>query len=131
MSLKKIKFEDKNNDWKIWQKNSGVERSIKRIKKTLPEMECSKQLAKIVKKIYKSNDRILDFGCAAGHYYYSLSKIDKNIKYWGFDPTKDYINFAKKHFRKNRNTTFDVQSLFSMSKKYRKNIQKCGIRYIS
>jgi len=121
MTVNKIKFEDRNSDWKIWQKDSGVERSFQRINKTLPEMECSKQLAKIVKRVYKKNDTVLDFGCAAGHYYYSLNKIDKNIKYWGFDSTKDYIDFAKKHFKANKNTTFDVQSLFSMSKKYRKS----------
>ena len=75
---KKIIFEDRNNDWEIWQKNSSIERSIKRLKKQLPEMEASKQVAKIIKKIYKKNDKILDFGCAAGHFYNSLKKIDKN-----------------------------------------------------
>ena len=115
---KKIIFEDRNNDWEIWQKNSSIERSIKRLKKQLPEMEASKQVAKIIKKIYKKNDKILDFGCAAGHFYNSLKKIDKNINYSGFDATKDYINYAKKHFNKEKHVKFDVQSLFSMSQKY-------------
>ena len=44
---KKIMFEDRNNDWEIWKKNSSIERSIKRVKKTLPEMEASKQVSKI------------------------------------------------------------------------------------
>ena len=48
--IKKILFEDRNDNWEIWQKNSSIERSIKRIKKQLPEMEASKQLVKIVKK---------------------------------------------------------------------------------
>ena len=47
---KKIMFEDRNNDWEIWKKNSSIERSIKRVKKTLPEMEASKQVSKIIKK---------------------------------------------------------------------------------
>ena len=115
---KKIIFEDRNNDWEIWEKNSSIERSIKRLKKQLPEMEASKQVAKIIKKIYKKNDKILDFGCAAGHFYNSLKKIDKNINYSGFDATKDYINYAKKHFNKEKHVKFDVQSLFSMSQKY-------------
>ena len=47
---KTILFEDRNNDWEIWEKNNSIERSIKRIQNKLPEMEASKQLSKIVKK---------------------------------------------------------------------------------
>jgi len=115
---KKIKFEDRNNDWEIWKKNSSIERSIKRVKKQLPEMEASKQIAKIIKKKYRKNYKILDFGCAAGHFYRSLKTIDTKINYCGFDATKKYISFAKKYFKKEKNVKFDVQSLFSMSKKY-------------
>ena len=50
---KKILFEDRNNDWEIWQKNSSIERSIKRLKKQLPEMEASKQVSAIIKMFYK------------------------------------------------------------------------------
>ena len=115
---KTILFEDRNNDWEIWEKNNSIERSIKRIQNKLPEMEASKQLSKIVKRFYKKNYSILDFGCAAGHYYNSLKRIDKDINYTGFDVTKAYVSYARNHFRKKRNVKFDVQSLFSMSKKY-------------
>ena len=81
-------------------------------------MEASKQLSKIIKKFYKKGNTILDFGCAAGHFYNSLKKVDKDINYFGFDATKNYIVFAKKFFKKNKNTSFDRQSLFNMSKKY-------------
>ena len=74
---KKIIFEDRNNDWEIWQKNSSIERSIKRLKKQLPEMEASKQVAKIIKNIYKKNDKILDFECDAGHFYNILKRLIK------------------------------------------------------
>ena len=83
-------------------------------------MEASKQVSKIIKKIYKKGNKILDFGCAAGHFYRSLKRIDNKIDYTGFDATKDYIKFAKKYFKNEKNTKFDVQSLFSMSKKYYK-----------
>ena len=92
---------DKNN-WRIWNKNNLVERrTFKRAKNQLPEMECAKQLIKIVSKIYKPEMKILDVGCAAGHYYNSLKKVDKNILYFGIDATKAYIQFAKNCFRKN------------------------------
>lgn len=113
-----IKHEDASKDWEIWKKRTRVERSIKRLKKQLPEMECSKQLAKIVKKLYNPGDKILDFGCASGHYYNSLKRIDNKLNYTGFDPTKPYIAFAKKFFKKNKNIKFDVQSLFTMNTKY-------------
>jgi 2-polyprenyl-3-methyl-5-hydroxy-6-metoxy-1,4-benzoquinol methylase len=119
MSTNKIRFEDTSKDWKIWSKANKVERSIRRLKKHLPEMECSKKLSKIIKKIYKPGYKVLDFGCASGHYYNTLKKIDKNINYTGFDSTENYINFAKKFFKKNQNVNFDVQNLFSMSQKYK------------
>ena len=38
------------NDWRIWNKNNLVERrTFKRAKNQLPEMECAKQLIKIVR----------------------------------------------------------------------------------
>ena len=121
--VKKILFEDRNNDWEIWRKNSSIERSVKRVKKILPEMEASKQVSSIIKKRYKKGYKILDFGCAAGHFYQSLKRIDKNINYCGFDATKDYIHFAKKYFKNNKNVKFDVQSLFSMSKMYKEKFE--------
>ena len=115
--MKKIKFEDQSKNWNIWENKSEIERSIQRVKGTLPEMECAKQLSNIIKKIYKKNN-VLDFGCAAGHFYHSLKKIDKNMNYTGFDSTKSYIKFAKKYFAKEKNISFDIQNIFSPSKKY-------------
>ena len=48
----KLKFEDQSKNWNI---------SIQRVKGTLPEMECAKQLTEIVKKYYKKNYLVLDF----------------------------------------------------------------------
>lgn len=118
MKKLKIKFEDQSKNWNIWENNSEIERSIQRVKGTLPEMECAKRLNQILKKIYKKGNRVLDFGCAAGHFYNSLKKIDPNIDYTGFDATKPYIKFAKKNFKNNKLVKFDLQNIFSLSNKY-------------
>ena len=59
----KIKFEDKSQNWKIWENNSDIERSTQRVKGTLPEMECAKQLASLVRKnlCKKSNILMISF----------------------------------------------------------------------
>ncbi len=94
-------------NWKIWKRNKNVEaRTFKRVKNELPEMESAKQLRKIIYKIYKPNMKILDVGCASGHYYNSLKKIDNNLFYCGLDPTKAYINFGKKYFKLNKKVSF-------------------------
>ena len=64
--------------------------------------------------------RILDFGCASGHYYNSLEKIDKNIDYTGIDSTKDYINFGKKFFKSNKNVKLFKGDIFSLDKNFYK-----------
>ena len=93
--------------WKVWKKNKNVEaRTFQRVKNRLFEMESAKQLRKIILSLYKPGMKILDVGCASGHYYNSVKKIDKNISYCGLDPTTAYINFAKKHFKKNNNVKF-------------------------
>ena len=48
-----IKFEDQSKNWNIWEEKSEIERSIQRVKGLLPEMECAKQLAQIIKILQK------------------------------------------------------------------------------
>ncbi len=112
----------KKENWRIWNKDRDVEvRTFQRVKKNLPEMECAKQLRKIFNQIYKKEMRILDVGCAAGHYYNSLIKIDKNISYTGMDATKAYIAYGKKHFKKNTRVNLIQQDIFKIDNKYNKN----------
>ena len=103
----------KYNNWDTWSKNPNTEKTKLRVLKKLPVMECTKQLKKIIAKIYKPEMKTLDFGCASGHYYLELRKINKNFKYTGYDATKNYINFAKKHFKDNKNVNFSVENLVS------------------
>ena len=107
----------KNNNWDTWSKNPSTEKTKLRAVKKLPTMECTKQLKKIIDKVYKPKMKILDFGCASGHYYLELNKLNKNLNYTGYDATKNYINFAKKNFKNNPNVTFKVENLLSKNKK--------------
>ena len=63
-------------NWKIWEKDHSVEaRTFIVHKKNYPKWKC-KTIKNFNKKIYKKGMSILDVGCAAGHYYHSLLKID-------------------------------------------------------
>ena len=106
---------------KILNNNHKVEeRTYARTLKKLPEMESAKQLQKIIKKDYRKKMKVLDVGCAAGHYLHNLNKIDKNIDYTGIDSTIKYIKFAKKTFKDNSNCDFFVEDIFKISKKHHK-----------
>ncbi len=86
--------------WRIWCKNHEVElRTYQRARGELPEMECAKQLADLVHDVYKPGARVLDVGCAAGHFYRSLkNRVDEDIRYTGLDATEEYIRSAREIF---------------------------------
>lgn len=107
------------NTWKIWDKDHSVEqRTYKRVTGELPEMESTKQLVELVKEVYVPGMRVLDVGCAAGHYYNGLRRIDENIRYQGVDATVAYIEFARTHFAGNQNTSFEVADIFNLPAEY-------------
>ena len=83
-------------------------------------MECTKQLVDLVKEVYKPGMTVLDVGCAAGHYYNGIKRVDEAIKYQGVDATTAYIQFAQKHFKNNPNTVFEVADIFNLPKSYAK-----------
>ena len=88
------------NNWRIWNKDDKVElRTYQRAVGELPEMESAKQLVNVMRSLYKPGMSVLDFGCAAGHYYNSVKQLDANIDYTGADATKKYIEFASNHFK--------------------------------
>jgi 2-polyprenyl-3-methyl-5-hydroxy-6-metoxy-1,4-benzoquinol methylase len=107
------------NNWRIWNKDAQVEqRTFKRTLGELPEMECTKQLVKLIQEVYTPDMKVLDVGCASGHYYNGLKRINKDIKYFGIDPTVPYIEFAKKAFLDNPNVTFELGDIFEIDKKH-------------
>ncbi len=104
--------------WDLWKKHPMIERrTFLRAKGIVPEMECTKQLIKIIKPKYKKNTSILDVGCAAGHYYNSIKKLDKNVIYQGIDGNRSYINFAKKFYR-NSSAKFKTLDIYKLNKKH-------------
>ena len=55
--------------WWIWNKDESVEKkSFLRTTGELPEMECTKQLVYLISEVYEPGMKILDVGCASGHY---------------------------------------------------------------
>ena len=69
----------KDADWRVWNRNIDPERTLlQRATGELPEMECTKQLVDLVSEVYQPNMKILDVGCATGHYLLGLLRIDKN-----------------------------------------------------
>jgi SAM-dependent methyltransferase len=107
------------NTWKVWDKDDSVEqRTYQRVTGELPEMESTKQLVELVKEVYIPGMSVLDVGCAAGHYYNGLKRIDENIQYHGVDATVAYIDFARKYFAGNPNTSFEVADIFKLSARY-------------
>ncbi len=89
-----------DDNWRLWLKNPAYGDFLyKRAVEDLEEMESSKALCDIVVKFYSKGMKVLDAGCAAGHYLTSLKKrIDPNIDYTGIDATAYYITLAKKAF---------------------------------
>lgn len=106
-------------DYKVWNRDPSVEqRTFDRASGRLPEMESAKQLRDMLAEVYRPGMRILDVGCAAGHYYNSLRSIDHELEYIGVDATAEYINFAKVYFQNNPKTTFDIADIFDLPRDF-------------
>ena len=105
----------KKERWNIWAQDPSVEqRTFKRVTGELQEMESTKQLVELIANIYTPGMKVLDVGCAAGHYYNGVKRIDSNIEYYGVDATVPYIEFAKEHFKENKKTHFQVGDIFNL-----------------
>lgn len=105
-----------NDTWRVWNNDDKVEmRTYKRVTGQLPEMESTKQLVELVGQVYRPGMTVLDVGCAAGHYYNGLVRLDPALKYTGIDATVKYIDFARKHFKSNPNTRFEYGDIFDLT----------------
>ena len=79
------------NEYKNNKNNANV--YYKRAIGKFPEMETSKAMAKIIKKILVNEDKILDVGCGSGHFEIIATCHKKKFLYTGIDP---YEIFLKK-----------------------------------
>jgi ubiquinone/menaquinone biosynthesis C-methylase UbiE len=102
--------------WRVWDKATSYGETLyDRAVGQLPEMESSKAVAKIIKGVFKSDDKILDVGCGAGHYLRSLRReLGGDFSYTGVDATKNYIDLAQKAFQKDSKAQFRQADIFDL-----------------
>ena len=113
-----------NENWRVWDDDKKYgDLFYDRATGKLSEMESSQAVAKYMAGLAKENDIILDVGCGGGHYLVSLDKILKTpFSYHGIDPTKYYIELAKKAFSQDINSNslrtffkFEVGDIFNLN----------------
>lgn len=101
-----------SKDWQIWKNKPEVEESlIKRAKGSLPEMESTKQLVRLVSECYSPGMKILDVGCNVGHYLQGLRRLDAKLDYTGVDAYEHYIEQAREIFRDDNCARFEVRDI--------------------
>ena len=82
----------------------------------LPEMECSKVVARIVATWIQDGDSILDAGCGVGHYLRSLKRqISCGFSYTGVDDSPLFIDLARKAFPVQADVNFEVEDIYQLS----------------
>ena len=80
-----------------------------------PEMEVSKAIASILKPKIKSGNKLLDVGCACGHYYRSIKKrVKKNFFYTGTDPYEIFLDKAKIAWKNDTNVNFLKGNIYKL-----------------
>jgi SAM-dependent methyltransferase len=85
----------------IWEKSRGLldliyARGLDRA----PEMDCAAQGAELLAPLIGSNrPRLLDAGCAGGHFYHSLARRGLKVDYYGLDSSPQTVALAQAAFR--------------------------------
>lgn len=102
-------------DYRVWNRDPSVEqRTFERVTGELPEMESAKQLRSLVGEVYVPGMKILDVGCAGGHYFKSLEDLGEDFSYIGVDSTDEYINFAANQFRHEPRAGFQIADVHQL-----------------
>jgi len=99
--------------WQQWGRRPEIEWTlVDRGRGLLPEMECTKQLVRLVSEVYRTGIRVLDVGCNVGHYLRGLRRLDATLDYTGVDAYEHYIEQARGIFADDPYAHFDVRDVF-------------------
>lgn len=80
-----------------------------------PEMEVSKAIANILKPKIKNGSKLLDVGCACGHYYRSIkARVKKDFFYTGIDPYDIFLDKAKIAWKNDANVNFLKGNIYKL-----------------
>jgi len=99
-----------------WRNRSDYASTFyKRAVGELPEMECSKAAAELLKPHVRAGDKILDVGCGGGHYLRSFRRvIPVPFSNPGPDATPDLPEAGKKAWGGANNVTFELGDIYDL-----------------
>ena len=99
--------------WQQWRKRPEIEWPlVERARGSLPEMESTKQLVRLVSEVHRPGMRVLDVGCNVGHYLRGLRRLDATLEYTGVDAYEHYIEQARAIFADDHHAHFGVRDVF-------------------
>ncbi len=99
--------------WEIWKHSEPYFDLLKRRSLGLePEMECAKQLVRLLRPNYRPGMNILDVCCGTGHYLTSLKRLDPDVLYTGIDVTEPYILWAQEHWQSEEGVRFQKGDIY-------------------
>jgi SAM-dependent methyltransferase len=96
--------------WQYWKDAEYYQSELRRrAEGALPEMQCAKQITRLVAETHRAGESILDAGCGAGHYLNSLGRdLEGSFSYHGIDITPQHIEAARAVYRSQGNADFEV-----------------------
>jgi ubiquinone/menaquinone biosynthesis C-methylase UbiE len=81
----------------------------------LPEMECSKAAAALVRDRVRGEDSVLDVGCGGGHYLRSLRRlVSARFRYTGVDATPDFLEVARRAWKDEPGVIFREADVYDL-----------------
>src|SRR5438876_5752222 len=103
--------------WKDgWRNRSDYAATFyKRATGELPEMECSKAAAELLKSHARSGDKILDVGCGGGHYLRSFRRLlEVHFSYTGLDATPAFLEIAEQAWAGSKDVAFQLGDIYAL-----------------
>jgi SAM-dependent methyltransferase len=110
-------MEKQREPWRDgWRNRSDyAETFYKRALGELPEMECSKAAAELLKPHVRPGDKILDVGCGGGHYLRSFRRVIQiPFSYTGLDATPDFLAVGQKVWAGTNDVAFQPGDIYEM-----------------